>query len=34
LCGKTDLLASPGNYLWLHEKLKTNPLFAGFEEYP
>lgn len=33
ICGKTDLLAPPGNYLWLRDKLERNEQFAGFREY-
>ena len=33
-CGKTDLMASPGDYIWLDKKLAENKkLYGGMYEY-
>ena len=33
-CGKTDLMASKGDYLWLNKKLAENKkLYGGMHEY-
>lgn len=34
ISGKTDLLASPGNYNWLDGKLSENVSYIGMKEYP
>jgi hypothetical protein len=34
IAGKTDLLASPGNYNWLNKKLSKNVSYIGMKEYP